>query len=115
MLTSMEAFSNVIISYIIVLHIVGGLVSKMFTHPMLSFKFRMADYYALYNTVHYNLLYHIHCYLHEEFIYTLHRSIEKGQHRQYPHRSTPHANYYFVFFQRYPSFKIIFFNVEMHP
>jgi hypothetical protein len=38
---------------------VGGLVSMMFTHPMLCFKCRMADYYALklLHTIHYSLLY----------------------------------------------------------
>jgi hypothetical protein len=41
-----------IISYLIVLHSVGGLVSKVFTHPMWSLKCRIADYYAHYTTVH---------------------------------------------------------------
>jgi hypothetical protein len=41
-----------IISYLIVLHSVGGLVSMMFTHPMLSFKCRMTDCYALYTVVY---------------------------------------------------------------
>jgi hypothetical protein len=41
-----------IISYLIVLHNVGGLVSMMFTHSMLSFKCRMADYYALYTVIY---------------------------------------------------------------
>jgi hypothetical protein len=45
-----------IISYLIVLYSVGGLVSMMFTHPMLSFKRRMVDYYSLYTTVHSTLL-----------------------------------------------------------
>jgi hypothetical protein len=55
----------------------GGLVSLMVTHPMLSFKCRMADYHALYT---------FHCYIHEQFIYILHGFILKGQHRQCPHR-----------------------------
>jgi hypothetical protein len=41
-----------IISCLIVLHSVGGLVSMVFTHPMLSFKCRMADYYALYTLIY---------------------------------------------------------------
>jgi hypothetical protein len=41
-----------IISFLIVLHSVGGSVSMMFTHPMLSFKCRMADYYALYIVIY---------------------------------------------------------------
>jgi hypothetical protein len=44
-----------IISYLIMLYRVGGLVSMMFPHPMLRFKCRMADYYAVYTTVHYTL------------------------------------------------------------
>jgi hypothetical protein len=56
-----------ITSNLIVLHSVAGLVSLMFTHPMLSFKCRMADYYALYTTVHYTLLYTFDLYIHEEF------------------------------------------------
>jgi hypothetical protein len=42
-------------SYLIVSLSVGGLVS-MFTLPILSFKCRIEDYYALYTTVHYTLL-----------------------------------------------------------
>jgi hypothetical protein len=57
-----------IISYLIVLHSVRGLVWMMFTHPVLSFKFRMADSYALYTAVNYTLLYTFHCYIHEVFI-----------------------------------------------
>jgi hypothetical protein len=41
-----------IISYLIELHSVGGLVSMMFTYLMLSFKCRMADYYALYTVMY---------------------------------------------------------------
>jgi hypothetical protein len=66
------------IPYLIVLHSNGGLESLMLTRSMLSFKCRMADYYSLYTTVHYTILYTIHCYLHEEFIYILHRSVVKG-------------------------------------
>jgi hypothetical protein len=79
-----------IISYLIVLPSVGDLVSMMFTHPMLSLNRTMFDYYALYTTVHYALLYTIHCYIHEEFIFILHRSIVKRQHRQCPHRYPLH-------------------------
>jgi hypothetical protein len=43
-----------IISYLIVLHCVGVLVSIMFTHPMFSFMCWMADSYTF------------HCYIHEE-------------------------------------------------
>jgi hypothetical protein len=66
-------------------HSVGGLISFMFAHPMLSSKCRMADCYAFYTTVYYTLLHHFLCYTPEEFIYILHRSLVKGQHRQYPH------------------------------
>jgi hypothetical protein len=41
-----------IISYLIVLHCDGGLVSMMFTHPMLSFMCRISDYYALYTVIY---------------------------------------------------------------
>jgi hypothetical protein len=73
LLTTMEGmqyrrFEEGIISYLIVLHSVGGLVSMMFTHPMLNFNCQVADYYALYTIVHYTLLYTFHCYIHEEFI-----------------------------------------------
>jgi hypothetical protein len=33
---------------------------------------RTADYYVLYTTVHYTILYTFHSYIHEEFIYILH-------------------------------------------
>jgi hypothetical protein len=58
MLTSIGECStgDLKISYLIVLHSVGGVVLMMFTHLMLRFKCRMADYYALYTTVHYYTL-----------------------------------------------------------
>jgi hypothetical protein len=80
-----------IISYLFVLQCVGGLVSIMFMDPMLTFMCRMADYYALYTTAHYTLLYTFHCYIHEKFIYILHTSILKGKHRQCPHRYHLHV------------------------
>jgi hypothetical protein len=58
-----------IISYLIVLHSVGDIVSLMFTHPMLSFKYCMVASNALYTTVHYTLLYTFNCYVHEGFLY----------------------------------------------
>jgi hypothetical protein len=54
---AVHAFSKRKTSYLIVLHSVGGLVSLMFTHLMLSFKCRMADCYALYTIIHFSLLY----------------------------------------------------------
>jgi hypothetical protein len=110
MLTSMEGMEYMrsqkeIISYLIVLHSVGGLVSMMFTHPMLSVKFQMTDYCALHTTVHYTLLYTFHYYIHEEFVYIFHRSIIKGQPRQYSHRCHLHMSIIFCFLPAEPQFQ----------